>query len=77
MEEMEEKLKLSAEVIRMSKDFSAFKYFLEAYIECEIQHIDSFLSKEEYPNIRSASLCYEALATAKGLLELIDGDKGN
>jgi hypothetical protein len=77
MEELEEKLNLSVQVVKMSKDVSAFKTFLQSYIDCEIEHIQSSLSKEDSPDIRSAALCYEAFATAKALLELIDADRDN
>ena len=75
MEDLNEKLKLSADIVKMSKDISAFKSFLESYVNCEVEHINSSLSKEDFPDIRSASLCYEAMATVKGLLGLISGDK--
>jgi hypothetical protein len=77
MSELEEKLSLSTQVVKISKDVSAFKTFLQSYIDCEIEHIQSSLSKEDSPDIRGAALCYEALATARGLLDLIDGDKDN
>jgi len=74
MEELEEKLKLATEVVKMSKDVSAFKSFLQSYIDCEIEHINSALSKEDDTNIRGAALCYEAMATALGMIRLIDGN---
>lgn len=74
MEELEEKLKLATEVVKMSKDVSAFKSFLQSYIDCEIEHINSALSIEDSPNIRNAALCYEAMATALGMMGLINGD---
>lgn len=58
--------------VKQSNDVKVFTNFLEAFMEAESEHIGKSLSKEDF-NLRSASLCAEAYATAQLMLQDIKG----
>lgn len=66
-------MKDAISLIQGSKDKELFIVFLNKFIESEIEHIKKTMD-DESPNIRSAAMCYEALATATLMKNYITGE---
>jgi hypothetical protein len=60
-------------LVQQSKDKELFIVFLNQFIDSEIKHIQKTMDNES-PNIRSAALCYEAMATATLMKNYINGE---
>jgi hypothetical protein len=67
-------MKDAISLIQKSEDKELFIVFLNKFIDSEIEHIRNAMD-EESPNIRSAALCYEAMATAALIKGYINGEK--
>lgn len=66
-------MKDAISLVQGSKDKELFIVFLNKFIESEIEHIQKTMENES-PNIRSAALCYEAMATATLMKNYINGE---
>ena len=58
-------------IVKQAPAKGLFIDFLKAFMEAESQHIGKSLSKDNF-NLRNASLCAEAYATAQLMLEAIE-----
>lgn len=66
-------MKDAISLVQGSKDKELFIVFLNKFIDSEIQHIQKTMEGDS-PNIRSAALCYEAMATATLMKNYINGE---
>jgi len=66
-------MKDAISLVQGSKDKELFIVFLNKFIDSEIQHIQKTM-EDESPNLRSAALCYEAMATATLMKNYINGE---
>lgn len=66
-------MKNAINLVQQSKDKELFIVFLNKFIESEIKHIQTTMDNES-PNIRSAALCYEAMAAATLMKNYITGE---
>ena len=66
-------MKDAISLVQGSKDKELFIVFLNKFIESEIEHIQKTMEGDS-PNIRSAALCYEAMATATLMKNYINGE---
>ena len=66
-------MKDAISLVQGSKDKELFIVFLNKFIDSEIEHIQKTMEGDS-PNIRSAALCYEAMATATLMKNYINGE---